>query len=64
MERFSVSLRALCDYFDRNNVAAFAIDWSRDSIMAYYVTQEDSFTRPELYNFGIGMYLRRAERVH
>ena len=64
MERndFSVSLRALGDYFDRKNVAEFSVDWSRDSITAHYGIHLESFTRPQLYNFGIRMYLRRADR--
>ena len=61
---FSVSLRALGDYFDRKNVAEFAIDWSPNSITARYGTHEENFTRPELYNFGVRMYLRRADRAH
>ena len=59
---FSIALRALGDYFDRKNVDQFAIDWTQNSITARYGTHQEAFTRPELYNFGVRMYLRRADR--
>ena len=64
MDRRDLSwvLRVLGDYFDRKRVAEFAIEWSQGSIVVRYDGRQESFTHENLYNFGVHMYLRRAER--
>ncbi len=59
----SFVLRVLGDYLDRQKAGQFTISWSQDSIMISYDQKQESFTAENLYDFGIGMYLRRSTRT-
>jgi hypothetical protein len=59
----SFVLRVLGDYLDRKKIGQFTISWSKDSIMISYDQKQESFTAENLYDFGIGMYLRRSTRT-
>ena len=59
----SFILRVLGDYLDRKKPGQFTISWSQDSIMIRYDQKEERFTAENLYDFGIGMYLRRSTRT-
>ncbi len=59
----SFVLRVLGDYLDRKNPGQFTISWSKDSIMISYDQKQESFTAENIYDFGIGMYLRRSTRT-
>ena len=58
----SFMLRVIGDYLDHKNVDRFTIDWSKSSYNVSYDNQRESFSVEDLYNFGIRMYLRRANR--
>jgi hypothetical protein len=58
----SFMLRVIGDYLDRKNIDRFTIDWSKSSYNVRYDDQRESFSVEDLYNFGIRMYLRRANR--
>jgi hypothetical protein len=59
----SFVLRVLGDYLDRQKVSQFTISWSQDSIIISYDQKQERFTSQNLYDFGIGMYLRRSTRT-
>jgi hypothetical protein len=59
----SFVLRVLGDYLDRQKAGQFTISWSQDSIIISYDQKRERFTAQNLYDFGIGMYLRRATRT-
>ena len=59
----SFVLRVLGDYLDRKKAGQFTISWSKDSIMITYDQKQERFTSENLYDFGIGMYLRRSTRT-
>ena len=59
----SFMLRVIGDYLDHKNVHRFTIDWSKSSYNVRYDNQRESFSVEDLYNFGIRMYLRRANRL-
>jgi hypothetical protein len=59
----SFMLRVIGDYLDHKNVDRFTIDWSKASYNVHYDNQHESFSVEDLYNFGIRMYLRRANRL-
>jgi hypothetical protein len=59
----SFMLRVIGDYLDHKNVDRFTIDWSKSSYNVRYDNQRESFSVEDLYNFGIRMYLRRANRL-
>jgi hypothetical protein len=59
----SFVLRVLGDYLDRQKVGQFTISWSQDSIIISYDQKQERFTSQNLYDLGIGMYLRRSTRT-
>jgi hypothetical protein len=59
----SFVLRVLGDYLDRKKAVQFTISWSKDSIVISYDQKEERFTSQDLYDSGIGMYLRRSTRT-
>jgi hypothetical protein len=59
----SFMLRVIGDYLDHKSVDRFTIDWSKSSYNVRYDNQLESFSVEDLYNFGIRMYLRRANRL-
>jgi len=59
----SFVLRVLGDYLDRQKAGQFTISWSQDSIVISYDQKEERFTAENLYDYGIGMYLRRSTRT-
>jgi hypothetical protein len=59
----SFVLRVLGDYLDRQKAGQFTISWSKHSIMISYDHKQERFTSQNLYDFGIGMYLRRSTRA-
>ena len=58
----SFMLRVIGDYLDRKKVERFTIDWSQSSYNVHHDNYQERFTVEDLYNFGIRMYLRRANR--
>ena len=59
----SLTLRVVGDYLDRKAVGDFAVLWSTDSVKVSYGKKVESFTREELYDLGVRMYLRRSSRL-
>lgn len=59
----SLVLRVVGDYLDRKGIGDFAILWSTDSVKVSYGKKVESFTREELYDLGVRMYLRRSSRL-
>lgn len=58
----SFVLRVLGDYLDKKLVREFSISWSPQLITVKYNGKEELFTRDNVYDFGISMYLKRSNR--
>jgi len=58
----SFVLRVLGDYLDKKSAREFSISWSPHLITVQYNGKEDLFTRDNVYDFGISMYLKRSSR--
>jgi hypothetical protein len=58
----SFVLRVLGDYLDKKLVREFSISWSPLLITVQYNGKEELFTRDNVYDFGISMYLKRSNR--
>jgi len=58
----SLTLRVVGDYLDRKRVNGFAISWSSRSVIVTYGETVETFTRENLYDLGVHMYLRRSTR--
>lgn len=66
-ENLPSSLRVIGDYLDKKEAVSFAIAWSLQSLTINYETcasthREEHFTWQDLYDLGVGMYLRRSRR--
>ena len=59
----SLTLRVVGDYLDRKAVGDFAVLWSTNLVKVSYGKKVESFTREELYDLGVRMYLRRSSRL-
>lgn len=64
LHNLSLEWRGLGDYLDRKAAGEFTISWAPapNSIKVRYDQKEESFTVQNLYDFGIHMYLKRADR--
>jgi hypothetical protein len=58
----SFVLRVLGDYLDKKLSREFSISWSPQLITVQYHGKEEIFTRDNVYDFGISMYLQRSNR--
>jgi hypothetical protein len=58
----SFVLRVLGDYLDKKLAREFSISWSPHLITVQYNGKEELFTRDNVYDFGISMYLKRSNR--
>jgi hypothetical protein len=58
----SFVLRVLGDYLDKKSAREFSISWSPHLITVQYNGKEDLFTRDNVYDFVISMYLKRSSR--
>jgi hypothetical protein len=58
----SFVLRVLGDYLDKKLAREFSISWSPHLITVRYNGKEELFTRDNVYDFGISMYLKRSNR--
>jgi hypothetical protein len=58
----SFVLRVLGDYLDKKSASEFSILWSPHLIMVQHNEKEELFTRENVYDFGIRMYLKRSNR--
>ena len=58
----SFVLRVLGDYLDKKSAREFSISWSAHLITLRHNGKEELFTRENVYDFGIRMYLKRSNR--
>jgi hypothetical protein len=58
----SFVLRVLGDYLDKKSVREFSISWSPQLITVQHHGKQELFTRENVYDFGISMYLKRSNR--
>lgn len=58
----SFVLRVLGDYLDKKSAREFSISWSPQLITVQHGGKEELFTRENVYDFGIRMYLKRSNR--
>ena len=58
----SFVLRVLGDYLDKKSAREFSILWSPHLITVQHNGTEELFTRENVYDFGIRMYLKRSDR--
>lgn len=58
----SFVLRVLGDYLDQKLAGEFSISWSPHLIRVQHHGKEELFTRDNVYDFGISMYLKRSRR--
>ena len=59
----SFVLRVLGDYLDKKLARQFSISCSPHLITVLYNGKEELFTRDNVYDFGISMYLKRSNRT-
>lgn len=58
----SFALRVVGNYLDRRLAREFTIWVSVDGVKVQYDQKQDMFTRQQLYDLGIQMYLKRSSR--